>query len=82
MAFVKLDKPTPEWVNLAYAVKVDIAGDADDRSVRVWLEGEPVPAVVASGLSDKEAELEAGKLVEDTPREAPASRGPVRNRKS
>lgn len=81
MAFVKLDKPTPEWVNLDYVVKVDISGVGDDRSVRVWLEGELVPATVASGLSEREAELEAGSLV-GIPRKAPVPRPQVRKPKA
>lgn len=73
MAFVKADKASSEWINLDYVVRVDVSGDGEDRSVRVYVEGEPVPVTVASGLSVQAAEAEARRLTGDV---APKPRGP------
>lgn len=62
MAFVKLDKASPEWVNLDYVVQVEVSGV--DVKVLYLKNGTPTSEKVATGADAAEAVTLARRVVQ------------------
>ena len=65
MAFIKLDKASNEWINLAKVVSVDVSGNDPNRTVRIGYDksGTFTVETVADGLANEAAAVAVARQV-------------------